>query len=188
MDNSELSAWAKKGYVEKDGKLVRASSLVVKKPEKFEHCLIYQDEHIRIELPPKEANRKIKNATKVEADGVKFDSRLEKTMYDLLKGAGIEFEFQKVYTLQEKFRYGTEAIRAITCRVDFYIPSKTLLIDSKGYSNDVSPLKYKMLKKLLYDHFEAGYYNLLPKIEMPRTKKECELLLNRILYEANTNN
>ena len=34
-------------------------------------------------------NRKIKNARKVERDGIRFDSRLELFMYDLLKMAGI---------------------------------------------------------------------------------------------------
>jgi len=178
MDNSELSAWAKKGYVESNGKLVRASSLVVKNVSKLPDLMAeFGDTTSKISV-----NKKVRNATKVEADGVKFDSRLEKTMYDLLKGAGIEFEFQKVYTLQEKFRYGTEAIRAITCRVDFYIPSKTLLIDTKGYANDVSPIKYKMLKNLLYEQFEAGYYNLLPNIEMPKNIKDCEALINKLKY------
>lgn len=125
-------------------------------------------------------NKKVRNATKVEADGVKFDSRLEKTMYDLLRGAGIEFEFQKVYTLQEKFRYGTDAVRAISCRADFWLPDYTLLIDTKGYANDVSPLKYKMLKKLLHEQFEAGYYPILPRIYMPKNKDDCEAVIMRI--------
>ena len=40
--------------------------------------------------PP--GNQKIRNARKIERDGVKFDSRLEMYMYDLLTMAGIRFE------------------------------------------------------------------------------------------------
>lgn len=127
---------------------------------------------------PVTPNAKVRNATKVEENGVKFDSRLEKYMYDLLVGAKVTFEFQKIYLLQEKFRYRDEAVMAITLTVDFWLPTKDIIIDAKGFANDVSPLKYKMLKNLL-KHRER----VMPDIIMPATKKECDLLLNRILYE-----
>lgn len=128
-------------------------------------------------------NKKVRNATKSVVDGVKFDSNLEKTMYDLLTGAQIDFQFQKQYILQQKFRYGTAAIRAITLTVDFYLPERNMIIDTKGYANDVAPVKYKMLKKLLYFEYDNGWITSLPKIELPSTKKECEVLLNRLLYD-----
>lgn len=183
-----------KGLVEKDGVYVPVNSLVAKgKVEKLPSYLerpygaIYnpnsrmnRNDYSAIQAPQPKANAKVKNATKSIVDGVRFDSKLEKYLYDLLKGAQIDFEFQKVYILQDKFRYGTEAVRAITLTVDFLIPSKNMIIDSKGYANDVSPLKYKLLKNLLWT--ENNGLNL-PKIEMPKNKLECDLLLNKILYE-----
>jgi hypothetical protein len=123
-------------------------------------------------------NQKIKNAVKSEAGGVRFDSQLERTMYDLLKGAKIDFNFQVEYLLQEKFRYGTEAIRAVKIVVDFVIVSKNMIIDTKGHQTYDNKIKIKLLKKYLTDN------NIYYKIEMPRTKKECEELLNRLIYEA----
>lgn len=124
-------------------------------------------------------NKKIRNAVKSEVDGIKFDSNLEKHMYGLLNGAGVTFMFQYEYLLQEKFKYGTENIRAITLTVDFFLPTKIMIIDTKGYMNDVAPLKYKMLKKHLID--VDPYF--LPRIELPSTQKECDLLLNNILFK-----
>ena len=123
------------------------------------------------------SNRKVKNAVKSVVDGVSFDSRLEKTMYDLLAGAGIKFEFQKVFVLQDSFRYRGEAIRAIKCIVDFYLPDRDLIIDTKGYANDVSPIKYKMLKRFLVDRGLS--YNII----MPKNKRECKLTLNKLLFK-----
>lgn len=124
------------------------------------------------------SNQKVKNATKIEVDGVKFDSKLEKYMYDLLKGAQIDFEFQKVFVLQPKFKYRTENVRAIFKVVDFYLESRSIIIDTKGFSNDVSPMKHKMLKFALMND-----YVIQPDIIMPKDKQECNLLLNRLLYD-----
>lgn len=126
----------------------------------------------------KAGNQKVKNATKIEVDGVKFDSKLEKYMYDLLKGAQIDFEFQKVFVLQPKFKYRTENVRAISKVVDFYLESRSIIIDTKGFSNDVSPMKHKMLKFALMND-----YVIQPDIIMPKDKQECNLLINRILYD-----
>ena len=123
-------------------------------------------------------NKKIKNANKSVVDGVKFDSNLERYMYDLLTGAQIAFEFQKKYILQEKFRYNDEAVRPITLTIDFYLPTRNMLIDTKGIQTHEGAIKHKMLKNLLkHIHDEQ------PRFELPSTKTECDLLLNRLLYE-----
>ena len=126
----------------------------------------------------KAGNKKIRNATKVEADGVKFDSQLEKYLYDLLKGAGIAFEFQKTYVLQEKFRYAGKAIRSVTLTVDFFLPGHGLIIDSKGFQTQQGAMRWKMLKHVL-----KHQHNVEPRIELPSTKKECELLINRLKFD-----
>lgn len=119
-------------------------------------------------------NAKIKNATKLVVDGVKFDSRLEYYMYTLLQGAGVNFEFQKVYLLQEKFRYGKEAIRPITVCTDFWLPEHNLIIDTKGMQTQQGAIRYKMLKWVL---FQQG---LTPTIIMPKNKKECESVIEKL--------
>jgi len=130
-------------------------------------------------------NKKILNATKsVNDEGVKFDSSLERHMYDRLKAAKIDFQFQVEYLLQEKFRYNGEAVRAITLTVDFVLSPGfgNLIIDTKGWANDVSPLKHKMLKWHLFKESERTGW-LLPTIELPATKKQCDELVNRLLYD-----
>jgi hypothetical protein len=178
--NPTLSQFAKLGYVETEKGLVKAESLVEKKPEKRDNLIKELGKLVPesfVKLAEKLENKKVKNATKTVVDGVKFDSQLEAYMYSLLKGAKIEFEFQKVYVLQEKFRYGKEAVRAVTLTVDFWLPFQNMIIDTKGFANDVSPLKMKWLKRWLLDYYE--YVN----IELPKNKKECDVLLNRILYD-----
>ncbi len=178
MSNSSLEDWNKKGFaIGSDGNLKKLVPGNVRAKDK-----IVPDGSFMLPLgmPDQKPNAKVKNAVKSEVNGVKFDSNLEKYMYGLLKGAGITFDFQVVYVLQEKFRYNGEAVRAITLTVDFVLHSRNMIIDTKGYANDIAPLKYKMLK----NYFVEGRYgeSWLPVIELPSTKKECDLLLNRILY------
>jgi hypothetical protein len=121
-------------------------------------------------------NKKVKNATKSVVDGVAFDSLLERTMYDLLRAANINFEFQKVIVVQPKFRYGGKVIRDIKCVVDFWLPDYNTIVDSKGWSTDISKLKYKLLKHFFFSK------NQQPEIYMPGTKPECICLINKLLY------
>ena len=183
--NDSLADWNKLGFVEIDGKLVKADAIKAYQEKQNKSVSDWFATHPELNTPReiRQGNKKVKNAVKVEQDGIKFDSRLEQYAYNAFKAAGINFEFQVVYLLQEKFRYGTEAIRPITSRIDFFIPLRTLFVDTKGYANDVAPLKYKLLKKVLYDQFNAGLHPILPRIEMPKNKKEVDVLVNRILYE-----
>ena len=171
MGNTTLADWNKQGLVFKDGQLVQGKKLVSKKVEKLPDLL------------EQGKNKKIMNAKKVTDEaGVHFDSGLERYLYDLLQGAGIDFDFQVKYVLQNKFRYHGEAIRAITLTVDFFLAGKNMIIDTKGYANDVAPLKYKMLKWVLHNNWlEFGLPT--PIIELPSTKKECDILLNRLLFD-----
>lgn len=119
-------------------------------------------------------NRKIKNARKVESDGIVFDSRLEMFMYSLLKEAGIRFERQKRYTLQPSFRYNGSAIRPITYTVDFWLPDHNLIIDTKGYHTQQGDMRIKMLKWRFSTAGES------PRIETPKNIKECIKLIENI--------
>lgn len=168
----------KLNLIETDKGFVKASSLVAK-PKDVEKIVSMQFVAKGQSAPTAIGNRKVKNATKIEENGVKFDSLLEKHMYDLLKGAQIDFQFQKQYILQEKFRYRTEAIRAITLTVDFVLPKYNMIVDTKGHQTHDNVLRWKMLKWMIVDYFE---YPEPPEIIMPKNKKECDVLLNRLLF------
>lgn len=129
-------------------------------------------------LPPSaepSGNRKVRNAVKVERDGVVFDSRLERHMFDLLTMHGIAFTMQKRYVLQEGFKYGPETIRPITYTVDFELSDYDVIIDTKGLRTQQGTMRVKMLKRLLAD------LGRTTRIELPRTKDECSVLASRII-------
>jgi Protein of unknown function (DUF1064) len=119
---------------------------------------------------------KMKAAIKTEVDGIRFDSRLEAYMYTLLRGSGLTFEMQKEYVLQLGFKYNGEAVRPIKIVVDFYLISRNILIDTKGFQFRDGTIKYKMLKWL------HRLSENPPTIIMPKDKKECDILLNKLLY------
>lgn len=125
------------------------------------------------------ANKKIKGATKIFQDGIKFDSRLELFLYNLLRASGISFEFQRRIVLQEGFMFGTETIRPVTIIVDFWLRQRSMIIDSKGFQLEDNKIKFKLLKKHLVDN----YPNRHIKIEMPRNQTDCRDLVNRLLYD-----
>jgi hypothetical protein len=166
----------KKGLVQNaNGDFVPVKSLVAKKVEKLPY-LSPKEFNDKLALPI--GNKKIRNATKSVENGISFDSNLERTMYNMLTAAKIEFQFQATFILQEKFRYRDENIRAIVKIVDFWLPTRNIIIDTKGFSNDVSPMKHKMLKMALKER-----YAMEPEIIMPANKKDCDNVLNRLLYQ-----
>lgn len=181
----------KMGLIMVDGKFVKASSQVEKgKVEKLppmrsgvEHMGGYKKGMYKKETTEPSENRKVKNATKTIVDNITFHSKLESYFYGLLKGAGLTFEMQKEYELQPKFEYKGEKIRAIKSYVDFFLPTKNMIVDCKGYANDIAPMKFKMLKFCL--HLEETHGFEIPglTIEMPATKKDCDMLLNKLLYQ-----
>lgn len=89
------------------------------------------------------------SAQKVYRGEVKFDSKLERSCYDLLKKLKIPFEFQVTYNLQLGFvNPSGKKIREINCIVDFVVPlgEKKLIIDTKGFPTETSKVKYKLLE------------------------------------------
>ncbi len=171
----------KKGLVQNvDGVFAPVKSLVAKgKIDKIEPGIPM------FNTAPK-GNQKVRNATKSVVDGIAFDSNLEKYLYFSLKNANIDFEFQVQYLLQQKFRYGSEAIRAITLTVDFVINSRNIIADTKGVQTQQGAMRYKMLKKHLYDNYNCFVQKMpLPEIVILKNRKECDAFVNRLLYGAN---
>lgn len=120
-----------------------------------------------------QVNKKIKNATKVEIDGIKFRSKLEAFTYKTLKAANIVCEYeQHRYELLPKFVYNGETIRAITYLPDFV--GKDFIIECKGFANDAWPNREKLFKYYLSQH--------LPHVKfyVVKTQKQVLELVNNL--------
>ena len=114
-------------------------------------------------------NRRVRNATKCEADGFKFDSKLEMYAYRQFKEAGFDFDMQVEIELVPKFRYNGEAVRAIKIIPDFYLKDHNTYVDTKGFALPEAKLKYKLLKYLLYCEYGT---ELQPKVVILKNQKE----------------
>lgn len=134
--------------------------------------------------PHPKANRKILNATKSFAqDGTPTDSKLEATMYNLLKLHHINFDFKVKYELQPAFEYNGKKIRPISWTPDFTLTELNMIVDTKGFSNETAPIKIKMVKFTLSQMgFDwSTWHDIPPEIIILKNKAECEKLINRIL-------
>lgn len=94
-------------------------------------------------------NKKIRNATPTEYDGIKFRSKLEVTTYKLFKEAGIDANYEKEkFTLVPAFSFMGAKIRPMTYTPDFTFQS--FIIECKGSPNDAWPIKEKLFKYYLH--------------------------------------
>lgn len=130
-------------------------------------------------ISPATPNSKIKNATKVILDDIKFDSKLEAYFYKMLKINNIYHERQKIYKIQPGFRYNGKAIICIKIIPDFWLPHYNLLIDTKGFQTADSKIKWKMLKWWLYNSSQPN----LPEIVFVKNQKEADKIIIRLLHE-----
>lgn len=109
---------------------------------------------------------------KIYRDGLKFDSKLEEYMYDLLAESGLDFKFQKKYTLLPSFKYRSESVREMTLTVDFEVyVSELIIIDTKGFQREDNKLKWKWFKKMMVDRGNP------PEIFLPRSRAACRQLI-----------
>lgn len=120
-------------------------------------------------------NKKIKNATPLEKDGIQFRSKLEVTAYEALKEEGFQPEYEKhTYTLQKsslfstpcyspykdrkahKEVWGLNKYKTLGLRYtpDFrlQLPDLEVFIEIKGWSNDRYPYQKKLFLKWLEDN------------------------------------
>lgn len=78
---------------------------------------------------------KVRNATPLTYEGIKFRSKLEVFTYKLLKKNNIKADYEKYkFTLLDSFRYNNEAVRKMTYTPDFV--GKEFVIECKGHAND----------------------------------------------------
>ena len=113
-------------------------------------------------------NKKIKNASPLEYDGIAFKSKLEKMIYQILKENGFPVEYEPhKFVIWEGFRptipfYNKDKITRmlklekkkiidITYTPDFVFiyNGYLVVIEAKGFENDSFYLKKKMFRKYL---------------------------------------
>lgn len=113
-------------------------------------------------------NKKVKNATVIEFDGIQFKSKLEYSFYKRLIEAGFNPQYEKItyplwigikpkvpfYTKDKKSRLlklDMNKLRDMTYTPDFtfYHNNRLIIIEAKGKENDTYPIKRKLFRGLL---------------------------------------
>lgn len=131
-------------------------------------------------------------AKKVEYDGIKFQSGLEKYMYMALRKAKISCRYElesfelipgfkfnnKSYERQangkgEYTERGNRKVRPITYTPDFTGPG--FIIECKGRANESFPIRWKLFKRYVAKN--------MPEVTLykPQNQKECDETVQLIL-------
>lgn len=133
-------------------------------------------------------NKKVRNATITEVDGIRFKSKMEAKCYCILKESGLEFNYES-----ERLELNTSfhplctvllpskktgmleelesIVRGITYTPDFVIKiddSTCAYIEVKGRPNDVYPLKRKLIISYLNRQTNGNTYIF---VEVHNTKQ-----------------
>ena len=129
---------------------------------------------------------------KVTFDGITFASGLEKYMYIALKKAKIRADYEgATFVLQDDFKFeidsyerqangkgdmvnrGQKKIQSIKYTPDFV--SDSFIIECKGRANESFPLRWKMFKNYVKEHY--------PRVILykPQNQKECDKVIQLIL-------
>tara|TARA_B100000902_G_scaffold376985_1_gene408731 strand:+ start:183 stop:638 length:456 start_codon:yes stop_codon:yes gene_type:complete len=128
---------------------------------------------------------------KIEYDGIKFASGLEKYMYKALKQANIKAKYEgetfvlingfhfenKVYERQSNSKgifknRGCKRILPIKYTPDFI--GEDFIIETKGRPNESFPIRWKLFKHLMTKQF-PGY-----TLYKPQNQKECDQVIELI--------
>lgn len=122
-------------------------------------------------------NKKIKNATSKEYNGIKFKSLMEVSVYKHLLSQGFNPEYEKhKYIIWEGFKpkipfYNQDTkskelklydqkIISTTYTPDFTFNYKSLfvILEIKGFENDTFPIKKKMFRKYLENNMPNAIF------------------------------
>ena len=125
---------------------------------------------------------RVKNATKVDAYGLHFRSKLELYTYEAFMKAGIPVLYEpKHFELLPKFEYLGEKIRPITYLPDFIGKYNGLrfIVECKGLMGDSFPLRYKLFKYYLKRHHSKM------KCYLVRNHKQVDEMIEDILMHNN---
>jgi len=148
------------------------------------------------------ANQKVRNAEKINFNGIQFQSRLELYCYKKLKEHGIDFEYEpESFELIPKFEYeascfesykkGTKwlfgdkskVVRAMRYKPDFVNLKDGWIIECKGHPNEIFPIKWKLFKYYLKQR------NMDVHLYMPKNQShvdECVMNILKTVYGRKT--
>ena len=132
------------------------------------------------------------NSKKIIVDGITFASGLEKYMYQALKDAKIEAQYEgKTFVVSEGFDFtnisiercangkgefkdrGGKRIQSIKYTPDFV--GDGFIIECKGRANESFPIRWKMFKKHVHENMKDV------TLYKPQNQKECDATINLIL-------
>ena len=125
---------------------------------------------------------------KVEYDGIKFASGLEKYMYVALKNANIRAKYEgETFVLLNGFHFENEAFerqanskglfknrgskRVLPIKYTPDFIGKDFIIETKGRPNESFPMRWKLFKRLVTQQFPS--YTLFK----PQNQKECDKVI-----------
>ena len=139
-------------------------------------------------------NKKIKNASPIDKDGIHFKSKLEYRFYNLLKEEGYNPGYEKdTFIIQpgfyptlpcydvhynhkikaREFGLSSSKVRPITYTPDFTLSIGDILfvMEIKGKENDVFPVKKKIFRKWMEDYYHSTgqkivYFEIFNKKQM----------------------
>lgn len=118
-------------------------------------------------------NKKVRNATKIEVDGITFKSKLEAYTYKKLKEAKINAEYeQHRYELLPAFTFGGKKYRPMTYLPDFV--GDNFVIECKGYPNEAWPLREKLFRYYLCSN------NIGVNFYIVHNQKEVDELIKKL--------
>lgn len=125
-------------------------------------------------------NKKIKGATPTVYNGVKYRSKLEAEIARLLNENQVAFKYEPFkMVLLPSFKYLDNSIREWSYTPDFVIYNN-IIVEVKGYPNDVWGVKKKMiLKKIVDSNYEYEFYEV-------KNKKQLTELLKKLKNRENT--
>ena len=135
---------------------------------------------------------------KIEFDGHKFASGLEKYMYQALKKGKIRAKYEgETFVLVNGFHFENEVYeRQANSKGDFmnrgekrilpikYTPdfiSHDFIIETKGRANESFPMRWKMFKK--YVNHKMSHVTLYK----PQNQKECDKVIELIIKNKKIN-
>ena len=123
-------------------------------------------------------NKKVKNATPLVYNDIKFKSKLEVYCYKKLLEHNIVPGYEEVkFTILDSFEYDNEKIRKMTYTPDFVGPE--WVIECKGQMNDAFPLRWKLFKHYLYTN------NIRYNLYLPRNQKDINEVVEKITKRMN---
>ena len=131
------------------------------------------------------------NNIKVEYDGIKFDSKMERDYYiylqELIKqGIVSEVLMQKDYIIFDGYTKNGKKIRPIIYRADFevhYQDGSIEVVDIKGFQTHDFRIKKKLfeyrypfeLKLVTYSKIDGGFIELADLAEARKKRKQLKL-------------